>query len=85
MVLKEIVTVVQESRFQLALDTGGIRLLMLAHQAPLECAELRRLQRDRIPVVIDCRPNPALIAAEAHHISTTRHLTEAQSSSGETP
>jgi hypothetical protein len=85
MVLKGIVTAVQESRFQLALDTGGIRLLVLAHQAPLECAELLRLKRDRVPVVVRCRANAALVAAEAHHISTTRDRTEAQSSSGATP
>ncbi len=85
MVLEGIVTLVQESRFQLALDTGGVRLLMLAHQVPLECAELRRLQRERVPVVVHCRPNAELIAAEAYDISTAIPMTPAESSSGATP
>jgi hypothetical protein len=47
--------------------------------------ELLRLQRDRIPVVVTCRPNAALIAAEAHDIRTSSPAIQASSSSGATP
>jgi hypothetical protein len=41
------VVIVQESRFQLALDSGGTRLFMLAHDAPVEPEQLVSLQREQ--------------------------------------
>ena len=67
--LSGIITVVQESRFQLALEGGGTRLFVLAHDAPLDAEELRALQRERVPVEVTFRPSRNLIAGEARAVA----------------
>jgi mannose-1-phosphate guanylyltransferase len=64
------IVTVQESRFQLALDGGGTRLFMLAHDAPVEPEQLISLQRAQSWVVVTYRRRSDLIAGEAHAIAT---------------
>jgi hypothetical protein len=64
------VVIVQEGRFQLALDGGGTRLFMLAHDAPVEPEQLVSLQREQSRVVVTYRRGSDLIAGEAHAIAT---------------
>jgi hypothetical protein len=64
------VVIVQESRFQLALDSGGTRLFMLAHDAPVEPEQLVSLQREQSRVVVTYRRGSNLIAGEAYAIAT---------------
>lgn len=74
--LSGIISVVQESRFQLVLNGGGTRLFVLAHDAPLDAEGLRALQHERVPVEVIFRPSRNLIAGEARAVSKSA-VTEA--------
>jgi hypothetical protein len=64
-----VVTVAQENRFQLALDEGGTRLFIVAHDAGIEPDQLAALQAKQTHVSVIFRPVDALIAAEARSIA----------------
>lgn len=66
-----VVTVVQEGRFQLALEEGGTRLFVLAHDAGIEPEQLTALQREHTRVVVTYRSAAPLIADEARAIAKT--------------
>ena len=64
------IVIVQESRFQLALDGGGTRLFVLAHDAPVEPGQLLALQRQQSRIAVTYHSGSNLIAGEAHAIAT---------------
>jgi hypothetical protein len=66
-----VITVAQESRFQLALDQGGTRLFMLAHDAAIEPGQLLELQRAQTHVAVTFRPAAGLIAGAARAVTET--------------
>jgi hypothetical protein len=63
------VVAVQEGRFQLALDNGGRRLFVLAHDAAIEPEQLSSLQREQARVTVTYRRSSDLIAGEAYAIA----------------
>lgn len=64
-----IVTVAQENRFQLALDGGGTRIFVVAHNAAIEPDQLAGLQQRQSRVVVTFRRAERLIADEARTIT----------------
>jgi hypothetical protein len=66
-----VVAVVQEGRFQLALDDGSRRIFVLGHNAPAEPDQLAALQKKQSRVAVAYRPLDKLIAAEAQRIAET--------------
>jgi len=63
-----IVTVTQENRFQLALDGGGTRTFIVAHDAKIDPDQLAALQAQQTHVMVTFRPIDGLIADEARTI-----------------
>ncbi|HXC90359.1 MAG TPA: hypothetical protein VNV18_09355 [Stellaceae bacterium] len=66
-----VITVVQESRFQLALDGGGTRLFVLSRHAPVDPDQLLAARNARTHVAVTFRPAAGLIAGEARAIAET--------------
>jgi hypothetical protein len=64
-----IVTVAQENRFQLALDGGGTRIFVVAHDAGIEPDQIAALQQRQSRVTVTFRPADGLIAYEARTIA----------------
>jgi hypothetical protein len=64
-----IVTVTQENRFQLAIDGGGTRIFVVAHDAGIEPDQIATLQQRQSRVTVIFRPVDELIAAEARAIT----------------
>ena len=64
-----IVTLVQESRFQLMDDQGVSHLFVLSHKAPLEPAQLIPLQKVQARVSVRYEEAPNLIALLALSIA----------------
>ena len=64
-----VVIVAQENRFQLALDEGGTRIFIVAHDAGIEPDQLAALRREQAHVAVTFRPVDGLIADEACAIS----------------
>jgi hypothetical protein len=62
------VSLVQESRFQLAEDDGRSVLLILAHGAAVEPQDLPALQRAAARIAVRCEAAPGKIAHVAHSI-----------------
>jgi hypothetical protein len=63
--------VAQENRFQLALDEGGTRIFVLAHNAGIDPDQLSALKRGQAHVAVTFRPAAGLIADQACAISET--------------
>ena len=63
-----IVTVAQENRFQLALDEGGTRTFIVAHDSGIDPDQLAALQARQARVTVEFRPIDELIANEARSI-----------------
>jgi hypothetical protein len=63
-----VLTLVQEERFQL-LGNGEHALFVLAHDAPLEGAELKALQAAGTAVTIDYDDVPGVLVHVAHRVS----------------
>ena len=61
-------THVQEQRFRLATADGPNVLLTLAHDAPLDGADLQRMLDDRADVIVDYEGEPGLSSGLAHAI-----------------
>lgn len=61
------VTLVQERRFRLLDGDGRTHLFLLAHDAPVEPSQLRRLTAGA-PVTVTCRRAPELIARIAANV-----------------
>ena len=64
-----IVTLVQESRFQLIDDQGIGHLFVLSHSASAEPSQLVPLQKQRARVRVSYKVSPTLIANVAHKIA----------------
>lgn len=64
-----VVTLVQESRFQLTDGEGVSHLFVLSHKAPLEPAQLVPLQSAQARVTVGYEEAPNLIALLAHSIA----------------
>ncbi len=62
------IAVVQEERFRLITDTGQGLLLTLAHDAPLDEQDLRRLHEANLHVVVEYEGKPNLDSGVAHSI-----------------
>jgi hypothetical protein len=63
-----VITLVQETRFEIENGRGGHRLFLLAHDAPLEPADLQALLADGTPVRVEHCEAEGLIAAVAHDV-----------------
>ena len=63
-----IITLVQEGRFQLVDRQGVRRLFVLAHDAPLEAADLQAWQSAGTPVRVEHEDAERLLAAVAHDV-----------------
>jgi hypothetical protein len=61
-----VITLVQESRFQLLDESGVAHLLLLAHDVAVDARLLMRLAESRTRVRVTCRDTPHLIA----HLAT---------------
>ena len=59
---------VQEQRFRLALDDGLTYLLTLAHNAPIEAADLQVLMRSGQHVMVEYEGQPGLTSGVAHGV-----------------
>jgi hypothetical protein len=67
--IEGIVTIVQESRFQL-LDRDGVsHMFVLSHSAPTEPEQLPRLQHDQAHVRVDYTQAHNIIGLLAHSIT----------------
>ena len=64
-----VVTVVQESRFQLTDDAGVSHLFLLSHSASAEPDQLPALQQRQSRVRVAYAPAPRLIANVVHSIA----------------
>jgi len=64
-----VLTLVQEERFQVLGDDDENRFFVLAHDAPLDGAELRDLQAAGTPVTIDYDEVPGVLMHVAHRVS----------------
>jgi hypothetical protein len=62
------ITVVQEQRFRLAADTGQNLLLTLAHDAPVDAADLCRFRDERAHLVVEYTGEPGLTSGVARSI-----------------
>jgi hypothetical protein len=62
------ITLVQEQRFRLATDDGPSYLLVLAHDAPLDEADLDRFKRESTPVLVEYSGEPGLDSGVAHSV-----------------
>jgi hypothetical protein len=60
--------IVQEQRFRLITDAGQGLLLTLAHDAPLDDKDLRRLHDANLHVVVEYEGEPNLDSGVAHSI-----------------
>jgi hypothetical protein len=67
-----VMTLVQETRFEIENERGGHRLFLLAHDAPLEPADLQALLGDGTPVRVEHSEAEGLIAAVAHDVRPAR-------------
>lgn len=67
-----VIIVAQENRFQLALDEGGTRIFVLAHNAGIDPDQLLSLRRAQARVAVTLRPAAGLIADQACAISQTK-------------
>lgn len=63
-----VITLVQEHRFQLADDDGGRRLFVLAHDAPIEWADLEMLERSNGHVTVFYTDADTVIAGTAYDV-----------------
>jgi hypothetical protein len=70
-ILSGVIIVAQENRFQLALDEGGTRIFVLAHNAGIDPDQLSSLRRAQARVAVTFRPAEGLIADQACTISET--------------
>jgi hypothetical protein len=66
------IVTVQESRFQLAVDGGGRRLFVLAHDAAVEPQQLLSLQREQSRVTVTYAQAAGLIAGKADAIAKSQ-------------
>ena len=64
-----IVTIAQENRFQLAVDGGGTRIFVVAHDAAIDPDQLAALQQRQSRVAVTFHPIDQLIADEARAIT----------------
>ena len=64
-----IVIAAQENRFLLALDKGGTRVFVVAHDARIDPDQLAALQGRQARVAVKFRPIDGLIAKEARSIA----------------
>ena len=62
------VTQVQEQRFRLVRDDQSTYLLTLAHDAPIDGAELNGFMRSGAPVVVEYTGEPGLASGVAHGV-----------------
>jgi hypothetical protein len=62
------ITVAQEQRFRLATDAGQSFLLTLAHDAPVDGADLCRFRDERAHVVVEYTGEPGLASGLARSI-----------------
>ena len=69
-----IITVVQEGRFQLALEQGGTRLFILAHNAPIDPGQLTGLRDAKTHVAVEFHSAGDLTADAACAIEETLDL-----------
>src|SRR5690348_5456146 len=63
--IEGIVTIVQESRFQLIDSKGVAHHFLLSHKAPLEPQQLASLQRDQAHVRVWFKPAPGIVGHTA--------------------
>lgn len=73
--MEGIVTIVQESRFQLTDDLGISHLFLLAHGASAEPAQLAPLQKRQARVTVRYESAPNVIANVAHSVALCRKPT----------
>jgi hypothetical protein len=66
------ITLVQEQRFRLATDAGPSYLLVLAHDASQDAADLRRLLEAGTPVAVEYTGEPGLDSGVAHNIKEAK-------------
>ncbi len=71
-VMEGVVTVAQESRFQLTDDQGVSHLFVLGHDASAEPDQLAPLSRGQVRVRVRYTRPENLIGLVAHSVSTTR-------------
>ena len=71
-VTRGVMTLVQETRFEIENERGGRRLFVLAHDAPLEPADLQALLADETLVRVEHSEADGLIAAVAHDVRPVR-------------
>jgi hypothetical protein len=69
--MQGIVTIVQESRFQLTDDDGVSHLFVLGHDSAAEPDQLEPLQRRQARVSVDYTEARNAISLVAHSIATT--------------
>ena len=62
------ITLVQEQRFRLATDAGPSYLLVLAHDASQDAADLHRWLDAGTPVAVEYTGEPGLDSGVAHNI-----------------
>jgi hypothetical protein len=62
------ITLVQEQRFRLATDHGASYLLVLAHDAPVDPADLFRFLQNGTLVVVEYSGGPGLASGVAHTV-----------------
>jgi hypothetical protein len=67
-VTRGVMTLVQETRFEIENERGGRRLFLLAHDAPLEPADLQALLAEGTPVRVEHYEAEGLIAAVAYDV-----------------
>ncbi len=67
-VTRGIITLVQEGRFQLEDPEGVHQLFVLAHDAPLEPADLQALLAAEVPVKVEYGDAERLVAAIAYEV-----------------
>ena len=63
---------VQEQRFRLLTAGGQVYLLTLAHDAPLESADLSRLQEQKVEVTVDFDGQPNFKGGVARNVRGPR-------------
>ncbi len=68
--IEGVVTIVQESRFQLTDDRGAAHLFILGHHALAESDQLEPLARHQTRVRVTYRETEGLIGFVAHGLAT---------------
>ena len=71
-VMEGVVTLAQESRFQLTDDRGVSHLFILGHDAAAEPAQLAPLSRDQARVRVRYTRPDNVLGLVAHSVSTAR-------------